>query len=121
MTAPRRAFLQGLATLPLIGGGVSLIGKPTAVAEPVTLDLLHTYKTWLLFEHRYLAGELAARPDIAAIMGGTEDQRAYAFERTARLIDVGDAARFHCHAAAQPSSRAALVLSTVGCGWDPRP
>ncbi len=43
MSAPsdRRGFLRGLATLPLIGGGVTLIGNPTrAAAEPVTEDLL---------------------------------------------------------------------------------
>lgn len=32
----RRGSLRGLTSLPLIGGGVSLIGRPTAVAEPLT-------------------------------------------------------------------------------------
>jgi len=30
----RRGFLRALAGLPLIGGGVTLVGAPTAVAEP---------------------------------------------------------------------------------------
>ena len=34
--ADRRSFLRQLASLPLIGGGVTLIGKPTAAAVPVT-------------------------------------------------------------------------------------
>ena len=36
----RRGFLRGLAHLLLIGGGVTLIGNPTAAAEPVTEELL---------------------------------------------------------------------------------
>lgn len=41
MTGPesRRGFLRGLVSLPLIGGGVTLIGAPTAAATPVTPDL----------------------------------------------------------------------------------
>ena len=41
--ASRRGFLRGLTTLPLIGGGVALIGAPSAVAEPVTRSMLETY------------------------------------------------------------------------------
>ena len=33
---PRRSFLAGLASLPLIGGSVTLLGQPTAAATPVT-------------------------------------------------------------------------------------
>jgi hypothetical protein len=42
MTNPntRRGFLRGLTAFPLIGGGVTLIGNPTAAAEPVSRDLL---------------------------------------------------------------------------------
>jgi hypothetical protein len=36
----RRNFLRGLATLPLIGGSVAILGKPTAAAVTVTPDLL---------------------------------------------------------------------------------
>ena len=52
MTGPanRRGFLRGLASLPLIGGGVTLIGQPTAAAVPVTDDLLRTYQSWLGWE-----------------------------------------------------------------------
>jgi len=44
----RRGFLRNLVTLPLIGGGVTLIGNPTRAAEPVTPDLLDSYNAWLL-------------------------------------------------------------------------
>lgn len=53
----RRGFLTGLASLPLIGGGVTLIGAPTAAATPVTMDLLDRYRTFLLAE----AGEAMAQ------------------------------------------------------------
>jgi hypothetical protein len=32
----RRDFLRSLAHLPLIGGGVTILGNPTAAAVPVT-------------------------------------------------------------------------------------
>jgi len=35
----RRGFLRGLASLPLIGGGVTLIGQPTeSTGAPVHVD-----------------------------------------------------------------------------------
>src|SRR5215203_3733402 len=50
----RRGFLRGLVSLPLIGGGVTLIGSPTAAAVPVTKELLDSYDAWLFYERRYL-------------------------------------------------------------------
>ena len=50
----RRGFLRGLTTLPLVGGGVTLIGAPSAVAEPLTPALLDSYDAWLFYERRYL-------------------------------------------------------------------
>lgn len=47
----RRGFLRGLAHLPLVGGGVTLLGNLTGAAEPVTLELLQSYSAWLHFEH----------------------------------------------------------------------
>jgi hypothetical protein len=47
---PRRGFLAQLVKLPLIGGGLSLIGQPQAVAEPVTPGLLEAYRSWLVME-----------------------------------------------------------------------
>ena len=48
----RRDFLRGLASLPLIGGGVTILGNPTAAAMPVTPHLMQSYLTWLEYEHR---------------------------------------------------------------------
>ncbi|TGD96197.1 hypothetical protein [Methylobacterium nonmethylotrophicum] len=54
MTGPssRRGFLRGLTTLPLIGGGVTLIGSPTAAAVPLTGGMMATYAAWLHHEAR---------------------------------------------------------------------
>lgn len=39
----RRGFLHALAALPLIGGGLKLIGSPSAAALPISADLLRRY------------------------------------------------------------------------------
>ncbi|GJE60735.1 hypothetical protein [Methylobacterium trifolii] len=49
----RRGFLRGLVSLPLIGGGVTLIGNPSAAAVPVMGGMVATYLAWLHFEMRY--------------------------------------------------------------------
>ena len=115
MSAPsfhRRGFLRQLAGLPLIGGGVTLIGQPLAVAEPVTEKLMREYADWLVYEHPGVMEEL-----------GTDGGRAWqacfgaAFSWHRRHAPIGPIV-------APPSTRAALVLSAVGCDWrkdrDPR-
>ena len=109
-------MLRGLATLPLIGGSVALIGQPTAAAVPVTRDLMHSYKSWLFFENRMLAYELAGH----CLDGGRQIERLF-FHGT-----PGDDYHFQWthngytgpagwRDAPQPSTRAAIVLSAVGC------
>lgn len=120
MTTPsssRRGFLSGLAALPLIGGGVTLIGRPTATAVPVSRELLESYKAWLHYENRMLSYELAGH-DIAA---------AGRIEKLVPLNNEGADWHFQWNrapgargpagwiTAPQPSTRAALVLSAVGC------
>ena len=105
----RRGFLRGLASLPLIGGGVALFGQPTAVAEPVTVDLLATYADWLHFERRVLMSELTGHQPreagkLALFVGTRSDD--FHFPRGMTYQQ-----------APQPSTRAALVLSTVGLNW----
>jgi hypothetical protein len=104
MMAERRGFLRGLVSLPLIGGGVTLIGRPSAVAVPVTTDLQDRYIAWLAHEHRQALCERYAEQGV----------------RIGRLVPM-----FYFPAApdieaavyaAPPSSRAAVVLSAVGCG-----
>jgi hypothetical protein len=113
----RRAFLHGLrrlSALPLIGGSIALIGAPRAVAEPVTDQLVQSYKCWLHYEHRLLCCEMA----------GFDDKLAQQLERSFWTGNEG--ANWHFGSAAmqggwktapQPSTRAALVLSAVGCDW----
>ena len=113
----RRAFLRGLASLPLIGGGVTLIGNPTAAAVPVTRDLLHSYDSWLFFERRMVCFELAKHDwptarEFEGLRGGSSrhvpgDQ--WHFQWTGGRGPAG------WIDAPQPSTRAAVVLSAVGC------
>ena len=121
----RRDFLRGLASLPLIGGSVALIGQPSAVAESVTPDLLEAYKTWLDSERRFLSWDMAADPAFDTRYRISEEFRVSADERVNRFrtIDrcfsyVGQSGSYHGgRKATSPYSRAALVLSTVGCDW----
>ena len=53
----RRGFLRGLVSLPLIGGGVTLIGRPTASAVPVTDALFERYYAWVAWEHAEVVAE----------------------------------------------------------------
>ncbi len=107
--ADRRTFLRGLASLPLIGGGVTLVGNPTAAAVPVTTDLLASYDQWLFYERRCLLRELYANEGSGV---------ARAMEK---IVPVNTAAdRFHFPREGswqdqpQPSTRAAVILATVG-------
>jgi hypothetical protein len=114
----RRGFLRGLMNLPLIGGSISLIGSPVAAAEPITKDLLYSYKSWLQMEHRMMCFEMASYDNAIAEV----------LERSSFMSDAG--AKWHFRHQTrkterlagwerqpQPSSRAAVVLSAVGCDW----
>lgn len=113
-------ILHGLTTLPLVGGGVTLIGNPTAVNLDPTPVMLEAYSAWLNFELMYLN---------ASIHPPTRDGGV-----SMAVAMRNDGAKFHLQEmAASPSGsmeaawqrlglaaqrRAALVLSTVGCGWE---
>ena len=107
----RRSFLRGLATLPLIGGSVTLIGQPTAAAVPITDALLERYTSWLIHEHLAVQKIRMLRvatsdAERALIVEGIPTG-AYGF-RTPPAV--------HAHiASADPVTRAAVVLSAVGC------
>ena len=69
---------------------------------PVTPQLLENYRSWLHFEHRALAWELA-------------EGDGYAFKvllNEHRVNSVGG--RFHLTGVPQPSARAAVILSAAG-------
>jgi hypothetical protein len=119
MVAPmqRRGFLRGLVSLPLIGGGVTLIGSPTAVAEPCSLSLLDRYTDWLAVEY----GEaLIERCALAPSKSHSNSLAIMKFRREwvqdNRALNPRQD-RFESAPAALPSTRAALVLSAVGCNW----
>lgn len=112
MSAPanRRGFLRGLTTLPLIGGGITLIGAPSAVAQPVTDGLLMAYNEWLFMERRMLCEEQCpGDPNAERFVPTNTGAHDYHFWSE-------DWRAPH----RQPSTRAALVLSAVGCEWQGR-
>ena len=110
------ASRRGLTTLPLIGGGVTLIGTPSAVAEPITPRLLREYHDWLMFEWssvtREIEGGVRSQFGVSACSGAAYRwHRAHGeLRRDSEGGLMGDGMSF-------PSTRAALVLSTVGCDW----
>ncbi len=105
----RRAFLASLAALPMLGGGVKLIGQPTAAAVPVSDGLLQNYEAWLAWERYQLQTELWGRD---------------AADRCTTFLAVNLPGEqwhnpWHDGETCPPAStRAALVLSAVGCPLD---
>ncbi len=106
----RRHLLRGLATLPLIGGSVVILGKPTRAAVPVTHDMLCAYDQWLFYERRLLLIEQYEHLGI---------EMTNAMEGAVPVNTAADAFHFprvgSWRDAPQPSTRAAVVLSAVGC------
>ncbi len=95
----RRTFLRGLASLPLIGGSVALIGNPTAAAVPATPELLADYADFLGLE-RWRTLEMLYDREMA--------------QRILYSFSVhGPAWDWH-KTSGEPSTRAAVVLATVG-------
>ncbi|MCJ2012766.1 hypothetical protein [Methylobacterium sp. J-076] len=110
MNAPanRRGFLRSLTTLPLIGGGITLIGAPSAVAQPVTDELLMSYNEWLFMERRMLCEEQCpGDPSWERFTPANTGAGNFHFDGPGSWRDPHR----------QPSTRAALVLSAVGCEW----
>ena len=120
MSADRRAFLRQLATLPLIGGSVALIGAPSAVAEPTTLPMLLQYANWLFYERRLLCHEICGAggdwdagqhlEDVDWIRPGRSGEHFPDFHipRDKAWTDVPS-----------PSTRAAVVMAASGFDWRP--
>ncbi|MCJ2031265.1 hypothetical protein MKK50_18015 [Methylobacterium sp. J-043] len=119
----RRGFLRGLVSLPLIGGGVTLIGSPSAVAEPVTLALMYRYRDWLATEYgeTLIEMEPLTHPQRLSHPHVMPDAQAWRREWCRENWTIADRAtdpdRFRQPPAHAPSTRAALVLSAVGHDW----
>ena len=109
----RRFFLRGLASLPLIGGSVAILGQPTAAAVPVTTDLLDRYSDWLETELGETLIELAPRlqPEHAEFV--TRWRRDWC-RTNGTLNPYPERRRFDVAPARPPSTRAAVILSTAG-------
>ena len=109
----RRTFLRGLASLPLIGGGVTLIGNPTAAAVPVTTRLLERYSDWLATEYGETLIELAPRYQPEHALSVERWRREWC--RDNRTINPDpELGRFCTAPALLPSTRAAVILSAAG-------
>ncbi|WP_158808442.1 hypothetical protein [Beijerinckia sp. L45] len=107
MSGDRRSFLRHLAALPLIGGGVTLIGQPTAVAEPVTTELLYSYMAFTAWEHAaaYYAWERAKHGRV--ITPGPSPMYWFPEHQAVTSLVMGT----------PPETRAALVMSAIGVDW----
>ena len=112
----RRTFLRGLASLPLLGGSIAILGQPTQAAVPVTPELLKSYKSWLFMEHRMVSYEMAGHD----LKRSRRIEHIEWFEDTpgeewhlqwAREGMRGPAGWVD---APQPSTRAAVILSAAG-------
>ena len=112
----RRGFLRDLVGLPLVGGGLTLIGAPTAVAEPCTTPMLRRYVAFLAREYASAHDELlVAAPNddrFCTFKGPVAD---LAFTNWPRSPSADAFVR-----GAPASTRAALLLSAAGCGWEVR-
>lgn len=113
----RRGFLRGLLSLPLIGGGVTLLGSPSAVAEPITDDLLDSYDAWLEYERRWLQWERYRNRDSVYRLSLPFRSEMEGWGQYDMIPMANRGANFHGSDEPPASTRAALVLSTVGCDW----
>ena len=108
----RRSLLRGAFQLSILGASVPLVTRRVFAGEPtlITRDLLSSYNAWLHYEHRLLAMEMY--PELGADA-----------DRWIPGNNMG--AQWHFRSTwpqtwedlPQPSTRAALVLSAVGCDW----
>ena len=118
MSAPagRRGFLRGLVSLPLIGGGVTLIGAPSAVAGTPPRQCVDSYMAWLHTEFRAVH-DTCYRGERTIVDG-----------RPRFLIPMDNpGAQFHFsdeiwepgwgRIGREAVARAPLVLAAVGCNW----
>lgn len=117
----RRGFLRALTALPLVGGGLSLVGTPSAVAVPVTSELRTRYLGWLAREYTEAFVEQEGFNFIGAGYDAGSAYVAAYLERKRdglRYLTEGHHG-YECPPVplSPPSTRAALVLSAVGSDW----
>lgn len=104
---------------------MALIGAPSAVAEPITEQLLESYDAWLEFERRCLQWERNRGTDMVHRMHLPFVMQMYDREHQPNgpatpcdwIPAANGGAQYHHNGEPPPSTRAALVLSAVGCDW----
>ncbi|KQS79950.1 hypothetical protein ASG32_24250 [Methylobacterium sp. Leaf361] len=110
-----------MASLPLIGGGVTLIGTPTAAATPVTPGLLRAYADWLAVEYGEALIELdtigAADKPVRIALAVEKFRREWCQDNGTLNPPSGGGRRFVSPPVSAPSTRAAVVLAAVGSDW----
>lgn len=106
----RRTFMQGLATLPLIGGFAGLIGIGKAEAfDPTDPRILRAYKHWLHFESQALSEEMwPGYEDGLYVIPMNTGADCYHASWASNWREKGFGTT------EPPSARAALVLKAVG-------
>ena len=109
----RRTFLRGLASLPLIGGGVTLIGNPTAAAVPVTDKLLSAYDGWLDLERSWLMMERYGQHTAVDDDAG-RPHVVWRDRQTGKCWALNAASSFSGFDHRGAASRAAVVLAAAG-------
>ncbi len=111
-TAPRRGFLRALAMLPLIGGGITLLGAPSAAAVPTTCALLRRYQSFLCRENLATLAEIQIVDGFSA---GFDLSRLETYLNRVPMCMIGDDAGAEAIVnTSAPSTRAAVVLSAAG-------
>lgn len=110
--ADRRSFLRGLVSLPLIGGGVTLVGQPTAAAVPVSSMLVERYALFLADEAREAFIEAREMRHLAQ---GYPERAAVVRDHLEQTMWAPSNPWIHGLLEHQrPSARAAVILSAAG-------
>lgn len=107
----RRTFLRGLASLPLIGGSVAILGQPTRAAAPVETWMLDRYCGFLAIELRESVIQVremlyASHPERWPGIREHVEESMWAPDFPQMI------ARLAPH---RPADRCQIVMSAVGC------
>lgn len=112
----RRGFLRGLAALPLIGGGVTLIGAPTQAAILPSRELLERYRMWIAAEHAEVHAEMTRWNYPPDEFSNHRERLTREWGRDLYHQPIDELVDLTVRSA-RPSTRAAVVLAAVGCDW----
>ena len=112
--ADRRTFLRGLASLPMVGGGVTLLGNPTAAAVPVADYLLEAYNEWLDLERSWLQFERFGPRSRRVVEDSRHPEVVWRDRQTGKCWTSTYATSFSGFDHTNAASRAAVVLAAAG-------